>query len=161
MNTIYQELLVNQALIRENINGACMVLFAVLSLMIFVFMINSWLETIRKAHASFGDWSHMPGVPMACAMLWVFMAETYRTYAIWSIYRFSPSHTTAAIGTFADVRFGPTLGYLIAGIILVSAALRCTYLFAPPLIRRWVWNAAWGFAFFFLTISHALELKGY
>src|ERR1700742_13306 len=134
MNSLHAFIVEYQAAIRQDINGAGMVLCAALALMIFVFMCNSWINANRK-NMNLTAWAHMPGVPMACALLWLFGAETYRTGAIWHIYYSAPSHTTYAIGQFADATFWPTLGYLMAGGVLIGALLRCTFLFAPPLLR--------------------------
>jgi hypothetical protein len=154
MKTIHDWIIHYQAFIREDINGAGMVLCASLTIMIFMFMVNGWYEATKRSSFPFSNWSHMPGVPMACALLWVFGAETYRTGAIWHIYHFSSDHTQSAVGSFAEVTFWPTLGYLVAGIILIFALIRCTFLFAPPTWRKHVWVCSLLTSLGFVLLSH-------
>jgi hypothetical protein len=158
MRMLHDLIVAYQVDIREDINGVGMVLCGSLTLMIFVFMCNSWVHALRK-HISMSAWVHMPGVPMACALLWVFGAETYRTGAIWHIYRFAPSQgqSSSAVGSFAAVSFWPTFGYMIAGGVLIGALLRCTFLFAPPFFRRIVWLTSTFVAVGFIIISHLTD----
>lgn len=136
----------HQALIREVINGLAMVLFLVLSIMIMVFMWDAFAAHVLDRKTT-RDWTHTPGVPTACALWWVFAAETYRTGAIWYLYNVGkhvhtspyPTANIAGVGVFGESGFGTSFGYLIAGIMLVCGLQRCIYIFTPPEWKRRVW----------------------
>jgi hypothetical protein len=135
-------IVVHQALIREVINGFCMILFLTLSLMVLVFMWDTWI-----ASNSTRDWRGAPGMPTACALWWVFAAETYRTGAVWVLYNIGRSHNTSpyptanniGIGVFGDAGYWSTFGYLIAGFMLVGGLQRAIYIFTPPSWNRRIW----------------------
>lgn len=154
MNAFRVFIIIHQAYIREAINGIGMVLCMNLSLMVAINLYQTWYYNHRSKH-----WTHVPGVSMACALFWVFASETYRTGAIWHIYRYAPVYTdsVSAIGSFGDVPFGPTFGYLFAGVTLILALLRCTFLFAPPTIRKYVVLLSVYLSLGFLFISWLTE----
>lgn len=149
MNSIRDFILLHQAYLREAINGMGMILCLNLALLIIAHLYVVWYRN----HVRLGHWSRVPGVDMACGLFWVFAAETYRTGAIWHIYRFSPSHDSSSIGTFADAQFWPTTGYLCAGLVLIAGLLRCTHLFAPPAIQKVAWLYSLCLSIAFLILS--------
>jgi hypothetical protein len=129
-----------QALIREYINGVGMVLCMTLAIMITVFLWDTFL-TSKDGRT----WTHIPGVPTACALWWVFTAESYRTGSIWWLYNVgkyshsSPYPEPANIGVFNEAGFIASFGYLVAGIMLCVGLLRAIYIFTPPVWKRKVW----------------------
>ena len=131
---------IQQALIREVINGLGMVLFMTLTIMISVFMWDTWVAAKPGR-----DWRHAPGMPTACALWWVFAAETYRTGAIWALYNIgkhlhnSPYPTFTGVGVFGEAGFATSFGYLIAGMMLIGGLQRSIYIFTPPEWKRRVW----------------------
>lgn len=125
MTSFEQFVFNHQVLFREEINGAAMILCSVLSLMIVSYLCMAWWGNED------GHWTRTPGVPTACGMFWIFTAEAYRTGAIWAVYQFHFIPT----GPFTDVKFWPTLGYIVAGCIFNVGLLRCIYLFSPPVLR--------------------------
>lgn len=126
----------HQALIREWVNGMVMVLFLNATAMIGVFMWDTMLE--YAGQQSVRDWSHAPGVPTACALWWVFAAETYRAGAVWSLYQ--EGKFGGSIGSFfAPVGYSTSFGYLFSGLMLIGGLQRCIFIFTPPAWKRRVW----------------------
>lgn len=146
-----------QALIREVINGVGMVLFLTLTLLVMVFMWDTWVENssymmLLRSRSGLTvtsrDWRETPGIPTACALWWVFAAETYRTGAIWWLYNVGRhhhriQHTTdisgPGVGVFNEAGFFASFGYLIAGVMLCGGLLRAIYIFTPPGWKHKVW----------------------
>jgi hypothetical protein len=124
-------LLQYQAVIRECINGVASVLFLTLTAMITVFLWDTW---VAKGPVPYTKWASLPGVPTACVLLWIFGAESYRTFNVWLTY-VQGGHYVGAFGTGS---VGSTIGYLLAGIVLNIGLLRAIYIFTPPDWRR-VW----------------------
>jgi hypothetical protein len=150
----------HQALIREFINGFCMVLFLALSLVVLVFMWDTWVSS-----RSMREWREAPGMPTACALWWVFAAECYRTGAIWMLYNLGKhDHTTpfptseSGIGVFGAAGFWSTFGYLIAGFMLGGGLLRSIYIFTPPEWKRRVWLYATAGATVFVSLPSIVNL---
>jgi len=156
VNSIYQEIIANQAIIRESINGACMILFLNLTLMIVTFLYQAWYS-----HYGNESWTKIPGVPTACALWWIFASEAYRTGSVWSLYRSGEEHDVSALGVFALASLQSTLGYMLCGVILMFGLLRATFIFTPPPIKRYMWLGSGMSAVAFVTISHILDLHGY
>lgn len=141
----------HQALIREVINGLCMVLFLTLTLMVMVFMwdafADNFIERREKRIPHSTSWTTTPGVPTACALWWVFAAESYRTGAIWVLYNIGkalhrspyPTSSNDGVGVFGEAGFGSTFGYLVAGVMLIGGLQRSIYIFTPPEWKRKVW----------------------
>lgn len=132
-----------QALIREYINGVGMVLCLTLSLMISIFLWDSWVSSSDGK-----SWTSMPGVPTACALWWIFTAESYRTGAIWWLYNVGKHNHSSpypvdmsgpGIGVFNEAGFFASFGYLLAGLMLCFGLLRGIYIFTPPQWKRRVW----------------------
>lgn len=122
----------HQGLIRELINGSAMVLFLTLTCMITVFMWDTMLASKGR------DWTHAPGIGTACALWWIFAAETYRCGAVWALYQLGKGQ--GAIGVFfGNGAYWSSYGYLLAGIALNGGLLRAIYIFTPPDWKSKVW----------------------
>jgi hypothetical protein len=158
---MYNWIVTHQALIREVINGFCMVLFLALTLMVLVFMWDTWVVTNPKR-----DWRTAPGMPTACALWWIFAAESYRTGAIWALYNIGkhdhrspfPTADAAGIGVFGEAGFWSTFGYLTAGVMLIVGLQRAIYIFTPPEWKRKVWLYATISAGIFCLIPSTFNL---
>lgn len=129
----------HQALIREVINGMAMVLFLTLSLMVMVFMWDTWVSAKPGR-----DWRGAPGIPTACSLWWVFAAETYRTGAIWYLYNIGKSggyiaDPSGGVGVFETGPLWNALGYIVAGVMLIAGLQRSIFIFTPPGWERRVW----------------------
>lgn len=154
----------NQALIREYINGAAMVLCLTLTIMITIFLWDTWVTTL--AHRDWlthyrNNWTRTPGVPTACALWWIFAAETYRTGAIWWLYTIGSREVrrdNPGLGVFSEAGFWPSFGYLIAGLILIAALLRAIQRFTPPHWRPRVWIFAAVASALFVTLPSIITL---
>lgn len=141
---MYDWIVAHQALIREVINGFCMVLFLVLTVLVMIFMWDAFVTSKTSR------WTNTPGVPTACALWWVFAAESYRTGAIWWLYNVGKDHHTSpyptasstGIGVFGDAGFMSTFGYLVAGVMLIFGLQRSIYIFTPPEWKRKIWLQA-------------------
>jgi hypothetical protein len=140
------ELLVyHQALIRELINGAAFVLFLTLTVMITVYLWDTWID---EGPLPLEKWNQVPGVPVSCFMWWVFAAEAYRTANVWMSYvqGKTPSadltQSITGVGIFSASSVNSTIGYLLAGVVLCGWLLRGIYLFTPPVWKRRAWRYA-------------------
>jgi hypothetical protein len=124
-----------QALIRELINGALFVLFLTLTIMITVYLWDTW---IKEGPLPLDKWNEVPGVPTSCFLWWVFAAEGYRTFNVWSAYvqgktpKADLTQSITGVGIFSASSINSTIGYLLAGVILCAALLRGIYVFTPP-----------------------------
>jgi hypothetical protein len=148
----------HQALIREVINGLAMVLFLTLSLMVMVFMWDTWVSSKPGR-----DWRGAPGIPTACSLWWVFAAETYRTGAIWYLYNIGkPSgyipDMSDGVGVFETGPPWNAIGYIVAGVMLVCGLQRSIFIFTPPEWKRrvWVYASIAGVVFCFLPTVYNL-----
>jgi hypothetical protein len=134
---------INQALIREWINGSAMILCLTLTIMICIFMWDTAVEWYASnSGKSFArtkrHWSFSPGIKTACALFWVFAAETYRTGAVWFLYQIGKN--AKDVGAFFDAgAYWSSYGYLMAGIALNGGLLRAIYIFTPPDWKDYVW----------------------
>lgn len=147
----------HQALIREVINGWAMVLCLTLTIMVGVFMWDSIVDwyakpnTVRRAGRS---WHEVPGIQTACAMWWIFLAESYRTGSVWLLYNIGKGQKDVGVFFSGPYWFGygaywSSYGYLFAGIVLNLGLLRAIYIFTPPEWKNRVWvYAAIGAAIF-------------
>jgi hypothetical protein len=146
----------HQALIREMINGSAMILFLTLTMMVSVFMWDTMVEYTKSRYFvgtprdPSRSWTHAPGIPTACALWWVFIAETYRTGAVWSLYQIGKGQRDGGI-FFDGGSYWTSYGYLLAGIALNAGLLRAIYIFTPPEWKSKVWiHAAIGAVVFVL-----------
>lgn len=155
----------NQAMIREMINGSTMILCLVLALMIFVFMWDTMIEYMDKRVGftpvawlrSRHEWSNAPGVPTACALWWVFAAESYRTGSVWTLYQMGKLENDNG-AFFAPAGYFTSYGYLLAGVALIGGLLRAIYIFTPPEWKSKVWKFAAGGAIVFIALPSLLSL---
>lgn len=137
-----------QALIREWINGSAMILCLTLTLMIVVFMWDTAVEWYaNKRNREFArprrSWTHSPGIQTACALFWVFSAETYRTGAVWALYQIGKRQRPRDLSIFFDSgAYWSSYGYLFAGLALNLGLLRAIYIFTPPDWKNKVWILA-------------------
>lgn len=129
----------HQALIREVINGYAMILCLTLSMMVGVFMWDSIVDwyghpRIRATRS----WHEVPGIQTACALWWIFIAESYRTGAVWMLYQIGKHEHDVSIFFDGDA-YWSSYGYLLAGTILNVGLLRAIYIFTPPEWKNRVW----------------------
>jgi len=151
----------HQATVRELINGVCMILFLTLTLMVAVFMWDSLVETLAKKQPV-RTWRAVPGIEVACALWWVFLAETYRTGAVWTLYQIGRRDKHFAGPFFDGGGYMSSVGYLLAGVCLIGGLLRAIYIFTPPewKSRVWVYASAAAVAFV-LSPTFLNAVKGY
>lgn len=156
---IIEAIVQHQALIREVINGVCCILCLTLTLMVGVFMWDSLIETLGSVPRR--SWRSVPGIHTACALWWVFLAESYRTGAVWSLYQLQRKEADTG-AFFAGAGLMSSIGYLLAGIALVGGLLRAIYIFTPPEWKRRVWvYASVGAVVFVLSPTFLNALKDY
>lgn len=127
----------HQALIREAVNGCAAVLCLTLTAMISIFIWDSFVNWWYRHHKESKAWAAVPGIQTACALWWVFAAETYRTGAVWTLYQID--RTGDASVFFNSGAYWSTYGYLFAGIVLNVGLLRAIYIFTPPEWKNRVW----------------------
>lgn len=145
---------------RECINGVAFILLFTLTIMISVFLWDTWATS---GPANYQRWAGLPGVPTACVLFWVFGAEAYRTFSVWKTYVYglhvhvihiddTLAQTTAGVGMFAATTMFDTISYLVAGTIFCLGLLRGIYIFTPPDWKGRVWIYASIFAAAFTSI---------
>lgn len=152
---MFAQVLEQNLLIREWLNGSLFPLTANLALVIGVYLYQCFYEAKRDGKS----WLHVAGIQTACALFWVFGAESVRAVFVWlSLRTKNDGHQLAP---FVD-QFSTAM-LIFAAAVLVAAVLRCTYLFTPPLVmirgRRfpfrqvfWVYSLAVTVAF--VVFSH-------
>lgn len=135
----------NQALIREVINGYAMILCLALTMMVGVFMWDSVVDWYERAAAgrnplakTGATWAEVPGIQTACALWWIFLAETYRTGAVWMLYQIGKNANDNG-PFFSSGAYWSSYGYLLAGVVLNLGLLRAIYIFTPPEWKDRVW----------------------
>jgi hypothetical protein len=163
---------IHQALIRELINGSAMVLCLSLTIMIGVFMWDSialWYTHKIKGPGKRGNiastglsWHEVPGIQTACALWWVFLAETYRTGAVWLLYNLAKGQKDVGV-FFGYGAYWSSYGYLFAGIVLNLGLLRAIYIFTPPQwkSRVWVYASIGAVVFCSLPTIARIHLNGF
>lgn len=134
---------VHEAIIREVINGCAMMLCLTLTIMIGVFMWDSVAEWYARSmngtlKAATRTWKDVPGIQTACALWWVFLAESYRTGAVWVLYNLAKGQKDVGV-FFGYGAYWSSYGYLFAGTILNLGLLRAIYIFTPPEWKSRVW----------------------
>jgi hypothetical protein len=145
----------NQALIREIINGYAFILLLTLTIMITVFLWDTW---VREGPWSYDRWSHFPGVPTACCLWWIFGAEAYRTCNVWLTYNLGKVESRATmgqaigVGMFSANSAVSTICYMFAALVLNLALLRAIYIWTPPDWKERVWLWASLAAIIFVSI---------
>jgi hypothetical protein len=126
---VIEFLIYHQAFIREVINGSAFVLLGTLTIMIGVYLWDTW---VMVAPRTYEQWRSVPGVPTACTLWWIFAAECYRTFSVWLSY--SQGRIIVEL-----LPAGYTVGYLLAGAVFNAALLSGIYNFTPPALKARVW----------------------
>jgi hypothetical protein len=147
-------LLYYQALIREVINGVAFVLFATLTLMITVFLWDTW---VRVRPVTIPEWQALDGVSTACVLWWIFGAEAYRTFNVWLAYNIGRSNATVGVGVFSASSVNSVIYYLAAGVVLNLALLFAIYRFTPPDWRPRIWFYAASGAVIFVSAPAIID----
>jgi hypothetical protein len=156
-------LLLNQALMREIINGVAFILLLTLTLMITVFL---WDTAVKEWPKSMSDWWKVPGVHTACALFWIFAAEAYRTCNVWITYNLGKVADNATlsqsigVGMFSASSVASTIGYLAAGVIFCLGLARAIYIFTPPEWKHRVWIYASVGAGIFVSMPTIFNIFG-
>ena len=139
---------VSNLIIREWLNGSLFPLSLNLSIIIAVFMWDSYIYAITHKKR----WFTLEGVPTACALFWIFTLDGVRAVSVWIILRFAnDGHVVPEW-----VREWTNYALITAALGLVLTMLRCTYLFTPPRWgnRYWVYSLLSTLAF--LVVSQLL-----
>lgn len=132
---------------REWLNGGLLPLNISLCVVIGLFL---W--DIRRQNGR--GWTKVEGVRTACALWWIFFGDGLRAGLAWLLLRVE----VGAMPPFDAHDFiSPefvNVGFALAGIIGVVAALRCIKLFTPPSWGHsyWIASACWTVAW--LTYIH-------
>lgn len=110
-------------IIREWLNGALFPLSISLSVIISVFLFDTW-----RFHGK--GWTTLPGIRVSCAMWWLFTAESIRAGLVWVLLRIQ--NDGQLVTDTLDVAVN--IGFMFGATALIVAFLRCIFLFTPP---RW------------------------
>lgn len=143
---MFTEFISQNLIIREWLNGSLFPLTANLAFIIGVYI---W-QTRQYGLARAVNWRSLPGVQTACALFWVFGAESVRAGFVWIILRTTNDgyRMNAAFEAFAN------FALVVGASLLVFWTLRCTYIFTPPSIRRYYWIYSLALTTAFLLLSH-------
>ena len=139
---------VSNLIIREWLNGSLFPLSLNLSIIIAVFMWDSYIECLAQGKR----WFRMSGVPTACALFWIFSLDGMRAVSVWIILRITNNGDEVP----EWVREWTSAALVIAALGLVITMLRCTYLFTPPKWGNRYWIYSLCSTLLFLFISHLL-----
>ena len=131
---MYDEMLRHNLIMREWLNGSLLPLNLSLIFVIGLFLWDTYQENHR-------GWSVVAGVPVACALWWIFAADAVRAGTVWMILRLSNRIPAIAV---LDPSTGTAMAWanvalIMAGIAGVMASLRCAYLFTPKAWGHWYW----------------------
>lgn len=129
-----EEMLRNNLIIREWLNGGLLPLNISLVLSIGLFL---W--TTRREYGP--GWSKVDGVPTACALLWIFASDGIRAGLVWNILYKSNAHAPMIEAASVSMVL-INIGLVLAGIAGLTATMRCIYLFTPPRLGHWYWLAS-------------------
>lgn len=146
------EILRNNLVIREWVNGGLLPLNTSLVIVIGLFLWDKAIEAMlwrRQSfpgvewvdlHRTWSQFQETEGVQTACALFWIFLADALRAGAAWSIlnYRIAVSVPEDPANVVATVHL-VNLAFIVAGIIGLLASLRCIYLFTPIRWGHWYW----------------------
>lgn len=138
--------LADHLLVREILNGATFPLSVVLLVIIGQYLLTTYV--------SYGKgWTREPGVSTACALAWVFFAESCRAGCVWYILR--ETNAGRKIPEYAQVTTNIIL--MVAGVVLVMSLLRCTFTFTPPRLGNWTWIFSVVLTALFLSFSQIVS----
>lgn len=128
-------------IIREFLNGGLFPLSVILAAIICIFLLD--VRAVRGR-----NWRQADGVEVSCALGWLFTAEAIRAGCAWLIL-----HTQNRGGDPAQADLLFNVLFIISGVALFAAFIRCIYLFTPTEWRRWIVYACVGYSALFLSAS--------
>ena len=144
------DMLRNNLIIREWVNGGLLPLNISLVIVVVLFLFDEWKNTQYpggwrelKIHPyshlknHYLGWHKRSGVPTACALIWIFAADAIRAGSAWYILWTSNNRIPAPTSSIDNLFVGG--GFVLAGIIGLIASVRCIYLFTPSRLRHWYW----------------------
>lgn len=138
-------LLANNLIIREWLNGSTFPISLILTWLISLYLFNSYM--------TFGHgWTRKPGVSTGCALWWIFASETLRSVCVWIVIRINNGWIMTE-----HARMVLNFVFLAAGVILISALLRCTYLFTPPRWGNKIWILSFFITVLIMSTSHFIR----
>lgn len=142
---MYADIINKNLFIREFLNGGTFPLSLFLAIVIGIHLWNTYRE--------FGSgWSKQEGTQTACALFWVFFAESLRAGLVWWTLRSVNDGQRLP----PDIELVFNIGLTFAGLALVIMLLRCSYLFTPPKWGNKVWIASVSITTLFLILSHLI-----
>jgi hypothetical protein len=138
------EILRNNLLIREWVNGQLLPLNISLVIATGLFLWQRLAATIGDG-VYVGGWRRYhetPGVRTACVLFWLFLGEAIRAGAAWAALKFGPSTAEVVAALF-----------IVGGVMLLLACLRCAYIFTEDWAghRYWIATVAVMAVFWILT----------
>lgn len=135
-------------IIREWLNGSLTPVSFNLTAILAFFLLQSYWE----GRALGIPWTRLPGVTTGCTLFWIFGADTIRAGWVWVILR--TANNGLPISPW--IEWLSNVSFFTAGIMLILAMLRCTYIWAPPKIRRAYLIYSIATTLLFLLLSHLL-----
>jgi hypothetical protein len=135
-------------IIREWLNGALFPLSINLTVIIAVYLWQSF--QYGRTHGF--RWTQLSGVKTACALFWVFFAESVRAGFVWLSLRMTNRSGFTLTQPLIDIANG---FLVVSALVLTAALLRCTYIFTPPNARRVYWAYSLACAAVFLLLAYA------
>jgi len=129
---VINEILRNNLIIREWVNGGLVPLN--LSL---VFVIGLFLWDSAREADSYKSFSKTSGVPTACSLFWIFAADAMRACSAWYILWKVNDRVPPPISGIENLWVSG--GFIIAGVVALIASVRCIYLFTPPWLGHYYW----------------------
>lgn len=143
---MYKDLLLDNLIIREFLNGSLTPLSFNLTIVLTIFLFESYKEGQERGV----KWNRIPGVATGCALWWIFGAETIRAGIVWYILREHNDGLPLPVW----FEYFSNFAFMVAAFSLIVTMLRCTYIFTPPIWgnRFWIYSAI--STAIFLTISH-------
>lgn len=136
-------------ILREWLNGSLLPLSLSLSLIIGVFLFNTWL-------ASGGGWqwrwTEEKGIKVSCAFFWLFAYESVRAGTVWVLLRIANDgqRVTEWLDSMVNIAF------VVGAAGLAVTFLRCCYLFTPESWGHRYWIGTLIFTIVFLVLSEML-----
>ena len=144
------DLLRNNLIIREWVNGGLLPLNISLVIVVGLFLRDEWVKSQYpggwrelqhhpydhiKNH--YWRWHKRSGVPTACALIWIFAADAMRAGSAWYILWTANNKVPTATSSVDDLWVSG--GFMVAGIVGLLASVRCIYLFTPEKLGHWCW----------------------
>lgn len=126
INSLFDPLMV-----REVLNAAAFPLSVILFVMI---ILHLW--GVYRIHGK--NWRTEPGSATACALSWIFFAESVRAGCAWLILK----HQNDGYLISERSQLVSSLILMLAGFVLVCSLLRCVFIFTPDELGNSTWIAA-------------------